>query len=108
VDSKSDKPRIKLVQTCSACPEQYDGYFQGKKIGYFRLRWGHFCVEYVSPNDSTQGIVVYDVNIINDMAGCFENENQRRYHLNRACQALLNFLEGEEANYEIVSTPPKD
>ena len=36
---------IDLVQTCGACPEQYDAYKDGKEVGYFRLRHGHFTVD---------------------------------------------------------------
>ena len=34
-----------LEQTCSACPEQYDVYLDGKQVGYLRLRHGHFTAE---------------------------------------------------------------
>lgn len=37
---------MRLVQTCSACPEQYDVLDDdGFQIGYLRLRWGEFTVE---------------------------------------------------------------
>lgn len=37
----------KLVCTCSACPEQYDVFDPtGAKIGYLRLRHGHFRADY--------------------------------------------------------------
>jgi hypothetical protein len=32
----------KLVQTCSACPEQYDVFAEDKQVGYLRLRHGGF------------------------------------------------------------------
>lgn len=38
--------RIERVQTCSACPEQYDAFLDGEQIGYLRLRHGFFSVEY--------------------------------------------------------------
>ncbi len=31
-----------LVQTCGACPEQYDVFKDGKYAAYFRLRHGWF------------------------------------------------------------------
>ena len=34
-----------LKQTCGACPEQYDVYWEGKQVGYLRLRWGEFSAE---------------------------------------------------------------
>lgn len=38
---------ITLRLTCGACPEQYDAFDEaGKKVGYMRLRHGHFRVDY--------------------------------------------------------------
>jgi len=34
-----------LVQTCGACPEQYDVFKDGKQVAYFRLRHGWFRVD---------------------------------------------------------------
>lgn len=31
-----------LIQTCGACPEQYDVVREGKQVGYLRLRHGSF------------------------------------------------------------------
>ena len=36
---------VRLVRTCSACPEQYDAFIGEEKVGYLRLRHGHFRVE---------------------------------------------------------------
>jgi hypothetical protein len=36
---------LRLVCTCGACPEQYDVYDDGVKVGYMRLRHGVFTVE---------------------------------------------------------------
>lgn len=40
---------IELVQTCGACPEQYDAMRDGDVVGYFRLRHGHFTVNAYGP-----------------------------------------------------------
>lgn len=37
---------ITLRLTCSACPEQYDAFIGDRKVGYLRLRWGEFRVDY--------------------------------------------------------------
>ena len=34
-----------LQETCGACPEQYDVYLDGEKVGYLRLRHGYFAAE---------------------------------------------------------------
>ena len=31
---------IKLVKTCSACPEQYDAFYEDHQVGYLRVRHG--------------------------------------------------------------------
>jgi len=36
---------VMLVQTCSACPEQYDAYIGDERVAYLRLRHGIFRVE---------------------------------------------------------------
>jgi hypothetical protein len=36
---------ITLVQTCNACPEQYDAFLGKKQVGYLRLRHGEFRVD---------------------------------------------------------------
>ena len=71
--------RIKLVQTCGACPEQYDVFVHGEKLGYMRLRHGYFHAEY--KND-----IVYEASTAGD--GCFTSQ-ERHKHLNHACLAIL-------------------
>lgn len=38
-----------LVQTCEACPEQYDAYLDGGKVAFLYLRHGLFFVECPCP-----------------------------------------------------------
>jgi len=71
--------RIKLVQTCGACPEQYDVYIDGEKLGYMRLRHGYFRAEYC-------GEVVFEGYPRGD--GCFDVEEKTLW-LNRACSAIF-------------------
>lgn len=74
--------KLKLVQTCGACPEQYDAFTpEGEKIGYLRLRHGYFRVDFV-PTDET----VYSASPAGD--GCFDWE-ERDYYLGEACNALI-------------------
>lgn len=74
----------RLVQTCGACPEQYDLFDDSKEfenyIGYFRLRHGFFYAEYC-PTETR----VYEVHPEGD--GLFEYE-ERNYHLLRAVKAI--------------------
>lgn len=37
---------LTLVQTCGACPEQYDAYDEsGRRVGFLHLRHGDFSVQ---------------------------------------------------------------
>lgn len=101
---------FKLVQTCGACPEQYDVHLNYDEetgstedgdgntcIGYMRLRHGYFYAEY-------RGVVVYSANTKGD--GCFEWD-ERECHLNRACLSIKDAIDrdnGEEPDliYEVV------
>lgn len=57
---------IILVETCGACPEQYDAYYNGKEVGYLRLRYGYFSVRC----PSSSGDIVYEAHPRGD--GIFE------------------------------------
>ena len=86
---------FKLVQTCGACPEQYDVYLKDnptEMVGYLRLRHGHFRAEHMDQ-------VVYESPTRGD--GAFD-EDERSYHLNQACLALKDALNNDvEVEYEI-------
>lgn len=65
---------IRLVLTCSACPEQYDAFdSDGRKAGYLRLRHGGFTVEYPDCGGET----IYQASPIGD--GEFLDEERDRY-----------------------------
>jgi hypothetical protein len=73
---------IQLVQTCYACPEQYDAVLGSSTIGYLRLRHGRFTVQYPDPT----GPVVYQADTIGD--GLFD-PSEREHHLDAAKGALV-------------------
>ncbi len=64
--------KIELVQTCCACPEQYDAFIDNERIGYLRLRWGYFYVQYTPTSE-----VIYEADTIGD--GMFEDDERDRY-----------------------------
>jgi len=78
--------QLRLVNTCEACPEQYDVYRDDKKVGYLRLRHGYFRAE-------CRDVVVYSARPIGD--GIFESYERDRY-LNAACRAILDELARQE------------
>jgi hypothetical protein len=90
--------KIQLVQTCGACPEQYDAYLNNEKIGYLRLRNGSFRAEY-------KGQTVYHCHPNGD--GMFEHDERDR-HLNGACAAILKAHEECDSDlYEIIPEEPE-
>ena len=70
--------QIELVQTCLACPEQYDAIYEGSIVGYLRLRHGHFYTEH-------DGKRVYESNPIGD--GIFDS-TEREKELKNAKKAI--------------------
>lgn len=72
---------IELELTCQACPEQYDAFLNGIKVGYLRLRHGYFRAEYPDCN----GLKVYESSPIGD--GIFES-HERQKHLKKAKKAI--------------------
>lgn len=75
--------KIELVQTCGACPEQYDAFIDGRQVGYLRLRHGYFTVQY----PDVRGELVYEAEPNGD--GLFEFEEREGY-LAAARLALIN------------------
>jgi len=73
-----------LVQTCWACPEQYDVFKDGKQVGYLRLRHGWF---YASVPDCSDEII-YEASPEGD--GIFEEEERMEY-LEEAIKAIDDY-----------------
>lgn len=86
-------PKLRLVKTCHACPEQYDVFDGDRKVGYLRLRHGFFSGQYI-------GETVYSAITRGD--GSF-HENERTSHLNAACRAIQERLDEaqEEPIYDV-------
>lgn len=72
---------IILVQTCGACPEQYDAYYNNEVIGYLRLRHGCFRVDY----GKCGGPTIYVAYPKGD--GIFDDD-EREYYLKKARKAI--------------------
>lgn len=72
---------IRLVETCSACPEQYDAYVGDRQVGYLRLRHGTFLVHVLDAG----GEVVYVARPKGD--GTFD-EDERDFYLTAAKDAI--------------------
>ena len=79
--------RITLDQTCFACPEQYDAYLDGEKVGYLRLRHGYFSV---STSPAIDGIFLWGTCTIGD--GIFD-ESERPKMLKKARKKIAAHLD---------------
>lgn len=76
------KENVELTQTCGACPEQYDMFLNGKEIGYFRLRHGHFYAQYLPTEE-----IVFSADPKGD--GMFEDD-ERDLYLKKAIKAIID------------------
>lgn len=85
----SEAAKIELKMTSTACPEQYDAFLDGRQVGYLRLRWGIFRVDYQDCGGETL--------LCEMVAGDGEFEpSEREGYLERAKAAILRRLERGE------------
>lgn len=76
---------LKLVCTCSACPEQYDVFDGERQVGYLRLRHGYFRADCPDCGGET----VYESEPTGD--GVFEL-NERIPELTNAIKAIRKWM----------------
>ena len=77
---------LRLVQTCGACPEQYDVLDGDDYVGVLRLRHGHFSAE-------ARGEEVYSASPNGD--GIFEYE-ERDHYIGEALEAIQAAIDGRK------------
>lgn len=77
--------KVKLNITCSAYPEQYDMFFDGKYVAYFRLRHGSYTV--TEPFSVTDPQILYEAYTYGD--GEFMG-NEREFFLTMGIASVLN------------------
>lgn len=80
---------LEFDQTCEACPEQYDVYYDELQVGYVRLRWGNLTVTY----PDYDGEVIYREGIGEGLTGMFESEEQRKHYLDIIADKILEKIE---------------
>lgn len=83
-----DTGQFDLVQTCGACPEQYDVFKDGEQVGYLRLRHGYFYAEFRGGAYET----VYEAHPRGD--GIFDSEEEREHHIGKALNAIARRIRG--------------
>lgn len=89
--------RIELVQTCGACPEQYDAFLDWKQVWYLRLRHWFFSVSYpdVSWEDIYQAQTKWDWIFESDERE-FYLRNAKLHIANQVLEATLNKFKDNE------------
>jgi len=82
--------KLELIETCSACPEQYDVKTapSGDVVGYIRLRFGRLTV--VCPDHGGQ--LVYSKRYEDSWMGSFFTDRERRKQLKKAKKAIKRWL----------------
>ena len=81
---------LKFYRTCWACPEQYDVYESGNRVGYVRLRWGGLRA--ACPD--VGGVDVYFEEYGGGFTGIFKNDKERLLHLVEIAKKINEWKEG--------------
>jgi len=83
---------LEFERTCHECPEQYDVFdADGKQVGYVRLRWVCFRVDYPEVGEET----IFEADVGEDMTGRFDSEEERQRYLTAAADAINSKIEAE-------------
>lgn len=82
------RSKIVLEQTCWACPAQWDAYYNGKIVGYIRLRYGCMTVE--CPD--VGGELVYSMHSDDGLQGMFHSGFEEELFLNKALNAIAEWI----------------
>lgn len=70
-----------VEQTCSACPEQYDVFYDGCEVGYLRFRFGRFAAHYFPDGPDGEWDLVYQKKDWSPLQGCFEDDEERVFYI---------------------------
>ena len=79
---------LQFVQTCFACPEQYDVFQGDERVGYIKLRWGRLRVDFPPSGDT-----IYEKRYDDNMQGDFDTHEQRIEQLNVIAHLILYHIE---------------
>ena len=83
---------LKFIQTCIACPEQYDVILNKEQVAYVRLRWGHLVVYYP---DYLRGVLIYEHSFGEKLKGEF-TDAERDYYLDIIRRKIVEKLEEQK------------
>lgn len=104
---KYSKSKLRFNMTCSACPEQYDVYYNyGTKdnvheeiVGYVRLRHGYLYA-LVCDKEFSYEVEVYNTDDVKG-DGCFNDDKERKYHLSKIEDAIYHELNNHQVFWDI-------
>ena len=83
---------LAFMQTCPACPEQYDVLdSSGGIVGYVRLRFGALRCDYPDIGGET----IYTYNFNDKWLGSFPGEECRIHHLEAIADKILEKLNSD-------------
>lgn len=74
---------IKLKQTCSFCPSQWEGRTDDDRPVYFRYRWGFLCVEMGKPGETIMDVIgegeyLFQEQLGDDLDGSMTTEEMKK------------------------------
>ena len=84
--------KLNFIETCGACPEQYDVFKGGRQVGYVRLRWGTVTCDF----PDCRGDTIYSHSFDDGWKGCFDSSEERETYLNRIATAIHAALAQEK------------
>lgn len=76
--------KLNFVETCGACPEQYDVFKGGRQVGYVHLRRGTVTCYF----PDCRGDTIYSHSFDDEWKGFFEDPDERETYLNRIATAI--------------------
>jgi len=72
--------KFEWIQTCYACPEQYEVFYNNRQVSYVRLRWGKLTASF--PDFDGEPIYNYKFYGEDGLKGHFDNDIEREFHKN--------------------------
>jgi len=84
--------KLYFIETCGACPEQYDVFKGGRQVGYVRLRRGTITCDF----PDGKGDTIYSHSFEDGWKGCFDSSEERDTYLNKIATAIHAALKQEK------------
>jgi hypothetical protein len=89
---KMNLKTINFINTCIACPEQYDVYIEGNCIAYIRLRFGQLICTMPFGRKT-----IFEHSFEDSYKGEFTNDKERKYYLALISSKIMENLINESS-----------